>query len=43
MVIKKDSPGRFDEKTFDDYHLYVEDFCAQMNRFFNKKIRWAFW
>jgi beta-1,4-mannosyl-glycoprotein beta-1,4-N-acetylglucosaminyltransferase len=37
MVIKKDSPGRFDEKTFDDYHLYVEDFCAQMNRFFNKK------
>jgi hypothetical protein len=37
MVIRKDSLAKFDEKTFDDYHLYVEDFCAQMNRGFNKK------
>lgn len=37
MVIKKDSLGIFDEENFNDYHLYVEDFCAQMNRLYNKK------
>ena len=29
---------RFDEKNFGEYHLYVEDFCAQLNRLHGKKI-----
>jgi hypothetical protein len=27
IVIDKENEVFFDEKTFDDYHLYVEDFC----------------
>jgi hypothetical protein len=30
VVIKTDTGILFDEKTFDDYHLYVEDYCAQL-------------
>ena len=36
IVIRKDSPARFDTQIFDEYHLYVEDFCAQMKRLHNK-------
>ena len=28
---------KFDEINFNEYHLYVEDICAQMNRVHNKK------
>lgn len=37
IVIRKDSPARFDTNQFGEYHLYVEDFCAQMNRLYNKR------
>lgn len=30
LVIKRDSGVFFDEETFNDYHLYVEDYCAQL-------------
>jgi hypothetical protein len=36
IVIRKDSPARFDSIIFNEYHLYVEDFCAQMNRLHGK-------
>jgi hypothetical protein len=29
LVVNKDHGISFDEKTFDDYHLYVEDYCGQ--------------
>lgn len=29
IVIKKESAIRFNEAVFDDFHLYVEDYCAQ--------------
>lgn len=29
--------ARFDEKNFGEYHLYVEDYCAQMNRVLKRK------
>ena len=29
---------KFDAETFGEYHLYVEDFCAQMKRINGKKI-----
>ncbi len=38
ICFNKDEKARFDEKNFNDYHLYVEDFCAQLNRTYNKKI-----
>lgn len=37
MIIRKDSPVRFDTENFGEYHLYVEDFCAQMNRVHGKR------
>jgi len=37
IVLKVSDFIKFDELNFDDYHLYVEDICAQMNRVFNKK------
>jgi hypothetical protein len=38
IVVKKENVVRFDEENFGDYHLYVEDYCAQLNRKINKKI-----
>ena len=29
LIVKSDSPIRFDEKIFDHYHLYGSDFCLQ--------------
>ena len=37
--MKNLSNARFDTDLFGEYHLYVEDFCAQMNRINGKKIR----
>jgi hypothetical protein len=37
LVVKKDSPVKFDELTFNDFHLYVEDYCAQQKKL-GKKI-----
>lgn len=36
-VIDPKVPARFDEENFGEYHLYVEDYCAQMNRVHNKR------
>jgi len=33
LVIKKDTACLFDESIFDDYHLYVEDYCAQLKSY----------
>lgn len=30
IAIRKDTEIIFDENNFDDYHLYVEDYCAQL-------------
>lgn len=30
IVINKEHGVRFDEETFDDFHCYVEDYCAQV-------------
>ena len=30
VIIDADSPVRFDDKTFDGFHLYVEDYCCQV-------------
>jgi hypothetical protein len=38
LVIKTDSKIKFDESMFDEYHLYVEDYCAQMRRVENQSI-----
>jgi len=32
IVIDKNNNVMFDETTFDDYHLYVEDFCLQTKK-----------
>jgi hypothetical protein len=32
IVINKSHGIRFDENTFDDFHLYVEDYCAQARK-----------
>lgn len=37
IVIKCDTNIKFDEINFNNYHLYVEDYCAQMNRIHNRK------
>ncbi|QDL56082.1 hypothetical protein [Rhodoferax aquaticus] len=37
IVVKKSAPARFDTVGFGEYHLYVEDYCAQMNRQYGKK------
>lgn len=31
ILVNKENNIRFDEKTFDDYHLYVDDYCLQAN------------
>jgi len=38
IVVRKDSPVKFDDNIFNEYHLYVEDYCAQINRIWKKKI-----
>lgn len=30
IVVDADRPERFDDKNFDGYHLYVEDYCCQV-------------
>ena len=37
IVLKTNTGVKFDEINFNEYHLYVEDICAQMNRVHNKK------
>jgi hypothetical protein len=32
VVIRKSDKLMFDEKTFDDYHLYIEDYCMQVKK-----------
>lgn len=38
LVIRTDNDIKFDEEIFDEYHLYVEDYCAQLSRVKNQKI-----
>lgn len=38
VVIKPDNKLLFDHVTFDDYHLYVEDYCANIQRVHKKGI-----
>jgi hypothetical protein len=37
IVLKTNTDVKFDEINFNEYHMYVEDICAQMNRTHNKK------
>ena len=37
IVIKQDDSLFFNDTVFNDYHLYVEDYCAQHNRFMQNK------
>lgn len=37
VVVDPKLDARFDEQNFGEYHLYVEDYCAQMNRALNRK------
>jgi hypothetical protein len=37
IILKTNTDIKFDEINFNEYHLYVEDICAQMNRVHNKK------
>jgi hypothetical protein len=36
VVVDPVAKARFDEENFGEYHLYVEDYCAQLNRDLNK-------
>jgi len=38
LVIRTDNDIKFNELDFDEYHLYVEDYCAQLSRSKNQKI-----
>ena len=38
LVIRTDNDIKFDELNFDEYHLYVEDYCAQLSRSKNQKV-----
>jgi hypothetical protein len=38
IVVKRCTQARFDTEKFGEYHLYVEDFCAQLGRTHNEKI-----
>ncbi|TWI60652.1 hypothetical protein IP91_05060 [Pseudoduganella lurida] len=38
LVVRADTPCRFDTANFGEYHLYVEDFCCQVSRLQGKKI-----
>lgn len=33
IVINKNNPVRFDSDLFDDFHLYVEDYCVSVKKF----------
>ena len=37
IVVKKETPARFDSERFGEYHLYVEDLCAQLGRLYGQK------
>lgn len=37
IIINKAHGLKFDENTFDDFHLYVEDYCAAVNIIHGKK------
>ena len=38
LVIRTDNDIKFDEDIFNEYHLYVEDYCAQLSRSKNQRI-----
>lgn len=38
IVVKKENGAIFDEILFNDYHLYTEDYCANLSRNLNQKI-----
>jgi hypothetical protein len=38
IVIRPDDKLLFDNVTFDDYHLYVEDYCANIQRIRKKSV-----
>ena len=38
LVTRTDNNIEFDTKNFDEFHLYVEDYCAQLNRKERKSI-----
>jgi len=38
IMIKTENAPKFDSITFDEYHLYVEDYCANLNRTLGRKI-----
>jgi hypothetical protein len=38
LVVRRDTPSRFDTVNFGEYHLYVEDFCAQITRLRGQKV-----
>jgi hypothetical protein len=38
IVLRRETPARFDTERFGEYHLYVEDLCAQLSRGHNQKI-----
>jgi hypothetical protein len=38
IVIKTNNQMQFDGLNFDEYHLYVEDYCAQLKRIYGQKI-----
>lgn len=35
-IIRRDMGLLFDDETFDDYHLYIEDYCMRMKRDFGR-------
>ena len=38
IVIKPENNLLFDNMTFDDFHLYVEDYCANIQRVYKKNV-----
>lgn len=38
IMVRKDLGVRFDDVTFDGLHQYVEDYCGQLTRSYNKHI-----
>ena len=38
IVINKQHRLQFDNNNFDEYHLYVEDYCTQVRKFIKQKI-----
>jgi hypothetical protein len=38
LIIKTDNDIQFDEIDFNEYHLYVEDYCARLGRLKNQEI-----